>query len=187
MTDVADATLFEDEIVCVNLSVEPYALVKGYRGEFGLPAEAFTRLFAVRDRRPVAELTGPEDLSKFVNEVHSLSQALAFVDLFTSASTHFLFPAYKDVIELTVRGSDQAARPGAITPDTLSEWGLEPATAQETPEHFVIGRNLLARTGGELEVRRIVEEVGRDGTYAETSSSSVGRVGPADVIFPVYE
>ena len=187
MNDVADATLFEDEIVCLNLSLEPYALVKGYRGEFGLPAEAFTRLFAVRDGRAVAEIAGPEDLSQFVGEVHSLTQALAFVDLFTSPATHYLFPAHGNVIELTVRGANQAVRPGAITPDTLSEWGLEPAAAQETPEHFAIDRNLLARAEGDLEVRRVGEQVGRDGSYAETSTTTVRRVGPAEVIFPVYE
>jgi hypothetical protein len=141
----------------------------------------------VRDGRPVAEISRPQDLSQFVDEVHSLSQALAFVDLFTSASTHFLFPAYKNVIELTMRGSDQADRPGAITPDTLSEWGLEPAAARETTEHFVIDRNLLARADGDLEVRRVGEAVGRNGSYAETAWSSVRRVGPEDVIFPVYE
>lgn len=187
MNEIADATLLEDEVVCVNLNLGPYALVKGYRGEFGLPVEAFTRLFAVRDGRPVAEISGPEDLSRFVDEVHSLAQALAFVDLFTSASTHFLFPAYRNVIELTVRTSDQADRPGAITPGTLAGWGLEPAAAREATEQFAIDRNLLARAEDDLEVRRIGEEVRRDGTYAETACSSVRRVSRGDVIFPIYE
>lgn len=186
MTDIVDATLF-DEVVCVNLNLEPYVLVKGYRGEFGLPAEAFTRLFAVREGRPVAEISGPDDLSQFVSEVHTVAQALAFVDLFTSASTHFLFPGYKSVIELTVRMPDQADRPGAIALDTLAAWALELATAREATEHFVIDRNLLARFEGDLEVRRVSEEVRRDGTYAKTACSSVRRVCEEDVIFPTYE
>jgi hypothetical protein len=187
MNDIADATLFPDEVVCVNLDLGPHVLVKGYRGEFGLPAEAFTTLFAVRDGEPVGEIAGPEDLSKFVTEVRSLAQALAFVDLFTSASTHFLFPAYRNVIELTVRAPNQPDRPGAITPQTMSEWGLEPAAAGETAEHFAIDRNLLERVEGGLEVRRVGESLDRAGTYAETASSPVRRVGLGEVIFPVYE
>jgi hypothetical protein len=185
--DTTDVTLFDDEVVCVNLDLGPYVLVRGYSGDFGLPAEAFTQLFAVRDGRPVGQIAGPQDLSRFVSEVHTLAQALAFVDLFTSASTHFLFPDYTHVIELTVRRLDRRDRPGAITPDVAEDWSLEPASAREAVEHFVIGRNLLVRAQDDLEARRVSEEVGRDGTYAQTDSSSVRRLSPTDVIFPTYE
>jgi hypothetical protein len=187
MTDDEDMTLFEDDVVCVNLDLEPYVLVKGYRGEFGLPVEAFTRLFAVREGWPVTEVSGPNDLSQLVNGIHTLAQALAFVDLFTSPSTHFLFAGYKHVIELTVRLPDQPTRPGAIAPETLAAWGLDLATAGEAVEHFLIQRNLLVSSDGDFEVRLVTEEVRRDGTYTETACSSVRQVGPADVIFPTYE
>jgi hypothetical protein len=187
MNDLAGVTLLEGEIVCVNLNLGPHVLMKGYRGKFGLPVEAFTRLFAARDGRPVAEISWPDDLSRFVDEVHTLAQALAFVDLFTSPSTHFLFPAYKNVIELTVRTPDQGDRPGAITSDTLAAWGLDPAAAREATDQFAIDRNLLVRAEGHLEASRVGEEVRRDGTYAETARSTVKRLGQGDVIFPVYE
>jgi hypothetical protein len=187
VTDVTDVTLFEDEVVPVSLDLGSHALVKGYRGGFGLPVEAFTRLFAVRDGRPVAQIQVPEDLSRFVREVHTLAQALAFVDLFTTPSTHYLFPSRANVIELTVRTDHHAVRPGAVTPEVYAALGLEPAEAREAEARFEIARNLIARREAGLEARRVYEEVGRDGTYREAASRLVGEVDRTDVVFPVYE
>jgi hypothetical protein len=186
MADSAEPTLFHDEVVAVNLELGRHTLVRGYRGRFGLPAEAFTRLFAVGDDAPI-EIRGPHDLSALVAEVQSLAQAVAFVDLFTSAATHFLFPDSSNVIELTLRTADQADRSGAITPQTAAAWGLELASAREEADRFVVDRNLLVRRDRDLEVQRVSEVVERDGSYAKPTCTVVRRVAAGDVIFPVYE
>ncbi len=187
MSQCRDVTLFDDQIVHVNLELGRHKLVKGYRGEFGLPAEAFTRLYAVADGRIVAQVAGPVDLSRLVEAVRTLTQALTFVDLFTALSTHFLFPDFRHSIEISVLTPSARSRPGAVTPAAFAEWRLEGAMARETAQAFTVERNLAVLEGEAVEVRRVVEEVQRDGSYRELTSTLVRRTAPSEVIFPSYE
>jgi hypothetical protein len=187
MNEFNDVVLFEDQVVHVNLELGPYELVKGYRGEFGLPAEAFTKLYAVAEGEIAVEISGPAALSGVVEAVVTLAQALAFVDLFTARTTHFLFPEYMNAIELVVVRASQRLVPGTISRSTFADWGLEPAEARETADGFVITRNLLVRDRDGVDVRRVAEEVGRDGAHAVRASESVRHVQASDVIFPTYE
>lgn len=162
-------------------------LVKGYRGEFGLPVEAFLRLYVVEEEEAVALVDGPEVLSRFVAGIGNVAEAVAFLSVFTSPLTHYLFPSLGGLIELAVL-PDPSARPACVSPERFRSARLRYGVVREEAERVLTERNLVGPPdGGSCPVIRMTEAVARDGSYELLSREAAGELSPPEVGFPVYE
>lgn len=188
-TDGEPITLLTDEALDVKLALHPYRLIPGYRGELGLPVEAFLALYAVREGRPVASIETPTDLSRFVTTIQDEGEALSFVQLFTAPETQHLFPKDETVIDLSVVPDSAPARVGTVAASLGRELGVEEPHVTRTADAFIITRSLvraISLSGPRVVLRR-TERVSEDGRYQLLREETLGEL-PADAVrIPYYE
>lgn len=181
-------TLLTDEVVSIPVDIGRCTLYKGYEEAFGLPVENFVMLYAVLEGEIVAKISSPADLSSIVPGIKSRDEAIAFLDLFTSPMTHFLFPAYKNTINLIVLETEPLTFPGAISEEMGSEMGLRPDVAQEISGQFILERNRVTCSKSEIcELFRTKESLDRTGDYSLISKQTLGHIPRWKINFPEYE
>jgi hypothetical protein len=167
----------EDHRIEVPFETDGYELYRGGRGLLGTPPEASWRLVGVRSGR--AEVLDVPDLEGRVT-IRSPADALAFVRLFTSLDTHFLFPGVGYVESRPAAGERRG--PGEYTPDYASRVALSAPRFADRGDSFLVERNLLLADGPLVRSRELV---GRDGSYRLEHVTPVDDHPP--IVYPAYE
>lgn len=162
-----DIWILKDQPIRVSFDTKGATFYKGVRGVLGVPMENFLRLISVKDDEKV-EVPTVSDLKGRV-VIANPEEALEFVRLFTSPSTHYLFPD-SDYIEPTV--------------ETQQEHNLTLAsvTARAEQGEFVIERNLVSRDG---KLVRAIERVTGDGDYSLEGTAIIDEHSP--ISYPLYQ
>lgn len=145
-----------------------YKLIKAYDGKRGEPAEAYLKLFAVKDNEKRAINTS-QGLQGVV-QIKSKEDALSFVRLFTSVDTHYLFRDL-NIIEATRSDANNGERFGSVWPYWFGSKGerkLQPVSIKQEGSDFLIQRNIITYPNSatrKSKIYRSLERVSSDGKY----------------------
>jgi hypothetical protein len=176
------------QVLRTSFTTGPWTLSTGTRGELGLPIEAFLRLYARKDDATVC-LRRPTDFRKLDGiRIDTVEDALAFVRLFTSPRTFYLFET-PCAIDIDQQSDEECQGYGVLSPDVYCSLELAAPVVVQGPGHFTIARYVLsaARKGSAYEVMRLDEWVGADGGYRELNRTIIGRVAVGAVRVPMFE
>jgi hypothetical protein len=180
-------TLFETREILVPFDIDDHRLIPGCAGELGEPLEAFLVLYAVA-ATGTTQIATPADLSRITRAVRTEAQALAFVRLFTSPPTHFLFDKQQAVLDLVV-ASTSPHKVGEVSLDVARRLGLPDVQTAAAAGAFTIER-CLVRARAPADARCVVlrsERVFPDGRYELSSERVLGSLSPEEVAMPLYE
>lgn len=180
-------TLFETREILVPFDIGDYRLIPGCAGDLGEPVEAFLMLYAVT-AASTTHIAGPTDLSAITRAVRSEEEALAFVRLFTSPRSHFLFDKQQAILDLVVAGSD-TRRPGEVSGEVARRLSLPAVRCVQAAGAFEIER-CLVRAQNAVTARTVLlrsERVFTDGGYVLASERVLGSLSPDEVAMPLYE
>jgi hypothetical protein len=182
--------LFEQEID-IGLPLSGYRLIPGYKGEAGLPLEAFLHLYAVNDAGERVLIAGPNDLSPLVERVSSEEAAWRFLRLFTAPATHYLFEKNTYVIDIRVREAGEEAAIGTISPEVARSVGYQPPQMRLEDDEYIAQRDLArvdaARPSGPATLLRRREALSQAGVYRFIEDRVVGEIERKNVYIPYYE
>jgi hypothetical protein len=179
-------TLFEKRAIDVPFDIGPYRLIPGCAGELGEPIEAFLELYAVSASH-TRRIATPNDLAAITEAVHSEDEALAFVRLFTSPQTHYLFEKRRVLIDVVV--ADEAAGFGVVRRVVAQRLGLPAGHVTRSVTGFDIQRCLVggdSLTGSHPVLLRS-ERVSTAGDYDWIDDRPLATLTSDEVTLPVYE
>jgi hypothetical protein len=180
-------TLFETREILVPFDIGDYRLIPGCAGDLGEPVEAFLLLYAVA-AASTTHIAGPTDLSGITRAVRSSEEALAFVRLFTSPRSHFLFDKQQTILDLVVAGPD-ARQAGEVSREVAQRLWLPALRCVEASGAFEIER-CLVRAQDAMTARTVLlrtERVSADGDYRWVGERVLGLLSPDEVAMPLYE
>jgi hypothetical protein len=180
-------TLLETREILVPFDIGEYRLLPGCAGDLGEPLEAFLVLYAV-SAAATTHIAGPTDLSRITRAVRSEAEALAFVRLFTSPRTHFLFDKRLATLDLVIASADPPG-PGVVSVDVAQRLSLPATRCVAAAGVFEIER-CLVRAQSAVAARSVLlrnEHVFPDGRYALMSERVLGSLTPDEVAMPLYE
>ena len=165
----------------VPFQTNGYVFFQGTDGELGLPAEAFLKLVAVKDnRRTILPCT--TSLRGYV-KLKNDDEALAFVRLFTSVDSHYLF---KDSLGIEIRHVQRpplVVKYATMSMKPFKDLRLfDPRVRKTAKGSFVIERFVLTPKG---KIVRTEETVEPNGSYTAKVIMTLGR--NAEMTFPIYE
>lgn len=163
---------------------EGWVAFTAVHGNVGYPIELFEKLYVAHSTHPekAVRIHFPGALS-LACHFDSDSEALEFVQLFTSADTHFIFewPNAIDVIP----GEMNSARPmaGTLRRAVYAKLGLSEPTVRAESSSYICSRYLVGRqaTAAGYPIIRIVEQVAATGGYQLLSYQIIDYVPSSEV------
>jgi hypothetical protein len=185
LNTLENVTLLYEREIDLGVDLAGYRLIPGFRGEVGLPLEAFLELFAVRGAEIVP--VTPERLPSLIERIEDEEDAWKVLRLFISPETHFLFKKDVYVLDLV----PDPSRVGGIAPETAERIGyLEPEMRRED-EKFVARRDVVQFEAGRPSPQPLAlrwrESLSREGAYQLLDEQTIAELSPEEVTLPYYE
>ena len=180
-------TLFEMRAINVPFDTGAYRLIPGCAGELGEPIEAFLQLYAVSTNR-TTQIATPNDLAAITEAVRSEDEALAFVRLFTSPQTHYLFEKQRVLIDVVV-SDDDAAGFGVVRRAVAQRLAIPAVHVMRGVTGFDIQRCLVSADSHTESYPVLLrsERVSTNGNYEWVEDRPLATLAADDVTLPVYE
>jgi hypothetical protein len=183
---MSDIHLIFDHEVKINLHLTGHRLIAGYTGDFRLPVETSLSLYAVKEPQNPTKISNAKDLSRIVSRIDNEEQAWAFLRLFTSVQTHYLFQTGVYTVDVEVAETRSV---GQITPEVAGRVSYKaPSMGAENGVYRTV-RDLARGAPGAATaalVRR-AESVSVGGKYAFDGESIITNFKPGELVLPEYE
>lgn len=177
--------LMFERAISIDVPLSGHRLVPGIEGSFGLPVEAFLRLYAVDASGSARRMQSLVEVLALVEAVRSEKEALQLLQLETSPETHFLFPNCRD---LDVRLSRSLKKPGDLTERGAAAAGYRAPSCVAVAEGFDVCRDLVRIDPADspMLVRR-KEHLSRTAEYHLVSETVIGSIERSEIVLPRYE